>query len=169
MGRFTSLATAATQTGRTAAPPMLIPVIPASSGPSFSSANSFPSGVNMIQKHIFALAGVVLIAGIVGTSTPSLANCYVIRNTNRAGNLNLSFQWPGPVGSGTPLSAVVLPGQQYPLGGGQWCVNAGSVTVLTSGPGHLRAPNAQLWHGALVFGTGGPTSAPPGTYTVGPP
>jgi hypothetical protein len=114
------------------------------------------------------LLGVCALIYAVTASGAALANCYVLRNANAHGNLNLSFQYSAPIGEG-PVSAMVLPGQQYPLGGGQWCINGGSVTILFSGPGHLRGPSGQLWRGGLVFGVGGPLAAPSGTYTIGPP
>jgi len=122
----------------------------------------------MGRRGILFLSLVSAIAG-VAVWQPARANCYVIRNANAHGNLNLTFQYSVPIGEGTPVSATVLPGQQYPLGGGQWCINGSSATILFSGPGHLRAPNGQMWHGALVFGVGGPMVAPSGAYAVGPP
>lgn len=112
-----------------------------------------------------------LMGVIIFTPAMLQANCYVIRNTNSNGNIELRFQYNGPIPEGGVTQATVFPNQQFPLGGGQWCWNntgSYSATVFSSGPGHLRGPNGQEWRSALVLGDGG-TFSPSGTYTIGPP
>jgi hypothetical protein len=89
------------------------------------------------------------------------ANCYVLKNnTNHV--ITFNFNYNTPIGPGMPLSATVAAGQQYPLGGGQWCLNTPNGFYATIGFSGNGNPS---WKGALMFGNG-PLGATSGTYSV---
>jgi hypothetical protein len=100
-------------------------------------------------------------SGVVLSANCAMANCYILRN-NASHPVTFSFAYNTPMMPPFDTGVTLLTGAQYPIGGGQWCINvAGLRATITLNGGKPS------WKGALIFGGAGNDIAPSGTYSVG--
>ena len=111
-----------------------------------------------MQLKFTISAAVIVVAGSLWSSAE--ANCYVLRNDSH-GNVQLSFSYNTPMMPPFDTGATLFPGAQYPLRGGQWCINVPGLRVTVTAAGGKPS-----WGGILVLGGAGNGIAPSGTYSV---
>jgi hypothetical protein len=114
----------------------------------------------MVLGKFLALLAAALASSLLCSA--AWANCYVLRN-NSSTNAQFTFQYNQTMMPPFDTGVTLFPGAQYPLRGGQWCINAPGLKVTIT----LVAGNGKpSWSGALLFGASGNDISPSGTYSV---